>query len=169
MKKVLIISATSFSNHDLSIDIKSILEKHSSDCEVLNLETYDLPLFEAKTYESYKSSIKDSIDEIINKFINSKGLIFCAPEYNGSIPPIVTNFIAWISVTTDYWRDGFKDKFGLIASSSGGEAVKYNIAMKNQLEHLGVVVLPRTINVSSNKPFNNNSAEKILLKFANLL
>ncbi len=169
MKKVLIISATSFSNYDLSIKIQNILEKHSVNCNVLNLETYDLPLFKAETYESQKSVIKDSVDEIVSKLIDSKGLIFCAPEYNGSIPPIITNFIAWISVTTDHWRDGFKDKFGLVASSSGGEAIKYNIAMKNQLEHLGVVVLPRSINVSSNKPFNHTTVEKILLKFANLL
>ena len=57
----------------------------------------------------------------------------------------------------------------LFACGSGGDAVKYIVAMKNQLEHLGVVVLPRTINVSSNKPFNHTTVEKILLKFANLL
>ena len=142
MKKVLIITATSFSNYDLSINMKSILEKHSVDCDILNLETYDLPLFKAGNYENQKDAIKDSLDEIVGKLIISKGLIFSAPEYNGSIPPIVTNFIAWISVTTNHWRDGFKDKFGLVASSSGGEAIKYNVAMKNQLEHLGVIVLP---------------------------
>ena len=169
MKKVLIISATSFSNYDLSINMKSILEKHSVDCDVLNLETYDLPLFKAENYENQKDAIKDSLDEIVGKLISSKGLIFCAPEYNGSIPPIVTNFIAWISVATNHWRDGFKDKFGLVASSSGGEAIKYNIAMKNQLEHLGVIVLPRTINVSSSKTFDHTSVEKKLLKFINLL
>ncbi len=169
MKKVLIISATSFSNYDLSINMKSILEKHSVDCDVLNLETYDLPLFKAENYENQKDAIKDSLDEIVNKLISSKGLIFCAPEYNGSIPPIVTNFIAWISVATNHWRDGFKDKFGLVASSSGGEAIKYNVAMKNQLEHLGVIVLPRTINVSSSNTYDHTSVEKKLLKFINLL
>ena len=169
MKKVLIVSATSFSNYDLSVEIKGILEKHSVDCDIINLEAYDLPLFKAGTYESQKRVVRDNVSEIVDKLILSKGLIFCAPEYNGSIPPIITNFIAWISVATNYWRDGFKDKFGLVASSSGGEAIKYNLAMKNQLEHLGVIVLPRTINVSSNKPFDTTSVEKYLLKFSNLL
>ena len=169
MKQALIISATSFSNYDLSINIKKILENFSVDCEILNLESYDLPLFTAKTYKDDKKKIRQKTSEITEKFINATGIIFCAPEYNGSIPPIITNCIAWISVSTDYWRDSFNNKFGLIASSSGGEAMKYNTAMKNQLEHLGVIVLPRVINISSTKSFNVTSAEKILLKFANLL
>ena len=52
----------------------------------------------------------DTINKLTNAFIESSGLIICAPEYNGSIPPIITNMIAWISVSTDNWRDGFNKK-----------------------------------------------------------
>ena len=169
MKKIFIISATSFSNYDLSSKIKKILDNNDVQCEIINLEDYNLPLFTAKDYKDNKESINNVIDDITKKIISSSGLIFCAPEYNGSIPPIVTNFIAWVSVSTDYWRDAFNNKIGLIASSSGGDAVKYYNAMKSQLEHLGVVVLPRPIIVSSNKSFKGDSAEKILLQLRNLL
>ena len=169
MKEVIIISATSFSNYDLSLKIKNILEKINIKCEIINLEEYDLPLFTANNFKENKNNISLKIDRITKKFIKSSGLIFCSPEYNGSIPPIVTNCIAWISVATDYWRDAFINKIGLIASSSGGDAVKYNTAMKNQLEHLGAIVFPRIINVSSNKSFNPKSTKKILLDFTNLL
>jgi len=169
MNKILIISATSFTNHELSLKIQSLLEKYNADSEIVNLEDYSLPLFTAKDYKENKNNINDIISRLTKKFIKSDGLVFCAPEYNGSIPPIVTNCIAWISVSTDYWRDAFKDKIGLIATSSGGNAAKYCIAMKNQLEHLGVVVMPRTINVTSNESINSPSAEKILLQFSNLL
>ena len=169
MKKISIVSATSFSNYDLSCKIKKIIEKNDFQCEIINLEDYCLPLFIAKNYKDSKESVSDVIDDITKKIIGSSGLIFCAPEYNGSIPPIVTNFIAWVSVSTDYWRDAFNNKIGLIASSSGGDAVRYYNAMKSQLEHLGVVVLPRPIIVSSNKSFKSDSAEKILLQLRNLL
>ena len=169
MKKILIISATSFSNYDLSLKIKELIDKTNVKAEIINLEEYNLPLFTAKTYKENKNNINDMVDDITKKFIRSSGLIFCAPEYNGSIPPIITNCIAWISVSTDYWRDAFKDKIGLIASSSGGEGVKYNISMKNQLEHLGVIIIPRFVSISSNKSFNSKSTEKILLQFTNLL
>ena len=77
--------------------------------------------------------------------------------------------IAWISVSTDYWRDGFNKKISLIASSSGGGGAKYFIAMKNQLEHLGSVVMPRGIQISSSNPLNEESTKKILKHFINLL
>tara|TARA_Y100000590_G_scaffold420634_1_gene523536 strand:+ start:780 stop:1289 length:510 start_codon:yes stop_codon:yes gene_type:complete len=169
MNKIIIISATSFSNYKLSIKIKKIIDNLNVDCEILNLEDYNLPLFTAKKYNENKNNIKIEINELTSKLIESKGIIVCAPEYNGSIPPIITNCISWISISTDYWRDAFTNKIGLIATSSGGDAIKYNIAMKNQLEHLGVVVVPRIIGISSNKKFNSKSSEKILLQFVNLL
>ena len=169
MKKISIISATSFSNYELSSQLKKIIDTIDVECEIVNLEDYNLPLFTAKDYKDNKEKVVNTIDKITKEIVSSSGIIFCAPEYNGSIPPIVTNFIAWVSVSTDYWRDAFNNKIGLIASSSGGDAVKYSNAMKSQLEHLGVVVLPRPIIVSSNKSFKSDLAEKILLQLRNLL
>ena len=41
-------------------------------------------------------------------------------DLEGGSAPILTNAITWISVTTDYWRDAFSNKIGLIATHSGG-------------------------------------------------
>ena len=38
-------------------------------------------------------------------------------------------------------KDAFKDKIGLVCSSSGGPANKYTSAMKNQFEHLGMKII----------------------------
>ena len=111
MKKILIISATSYTNLDLSKNIKLILDELNINSQIINLENYDFPLFTASTFKQEKGS--KEIKEITDQFIESSGLIFCSPEYNGSIPPIVTNLIAWISVSTDYWKDGFKNKICL--------------------------------------------------------
>ena len=46
MKKLLIISATPFSNLDLSEEIKGYLEKKPNlSCEIISLEDLNLPLF----------------------------------------------------------------------------------------------------------------------------
>ena len=126
MHKILIVSATSGSNLRLAKRLEKSLDIEK---EIVNLEDFIMPLYTPKVGKVNDEKIKD----LCSKFSQSNGLIFCAPEYNGSIPPIITNAIAWMSVSTDYWRDAFNNKIGLIASSSGGPAIKYQIAMKNQL------------------------------------
>jgi len=111
--------------------------------------------------EKYATVIKTITDEIVQ----ANGLIICAPEYNGGTPPILTNAISWISVTTDYWRDAFNDKIAIIATNSGGPAVKFNISLKNQLEHLGMIVMPQYISVTSNNPLNDEVAGKKIKQF----
>jgi len=168
MKKILILSATGNTNYTLAKNILKIINDKTN-VELKNLEEFNLPIFYSSTYEKNKVKYFNEIELLTKMMTNADGLIFCSPEYNGSIPPIVTNAIAWISVTTDYWRDGFNNKVGLIATSSGGNASKLVIALKNQLEHLGMVVMPRSINVSSNSKFNLESAEKILAQFIKLI
>ena len=168
-KKVIVISATPFSNLDLANDISKILTELNAEYEILNVEDYDLPLFKSSNYEKIKDSIASDIDEISKKIIDSHGIIMCAPEYNGSIPPILTNMIAWVSVTSKHWRDVFNQKISLVASSSGGGGSNYHNSMKIQLEHLGSVVMHRGILVSSSNPLNIDSAKKILKQFIKLL
>ena len=137
--------------------------------KIVNLENFDIPLFMASDYNKYKDDIGTKINDIVKELLNSDGIIVCAPEYNGCIPPIVTNMISWISVSTKNWRDGFINKVSLVASNSGGSANKFNIAMKNQLEHLGSVVFPRFVCVNDENPLKENSVRKILKDFINLL
>lgn len=169
MKKILIISATSGKNYSLAKNINSIINEQKLLVEIENLEEYNIPLFYASNYNDAKSSVSQKISVLVKKLIDADGIIFCAPEYNGSIPPIVVNMISWISVSTPNWRDGFVNKISLVASNSGGSAVKYNTAMKNQLEHLGSVVYPRFICVNDKDTFNFDSVKKILKDFINLL
>ena len=169
MKKITIISATSGQNYILSKSIKSLLKDKNLHVELEDLEKYDIPLFTASNYSDIKLNVGKKILSLVNKLVDCDGIIICAPEYNGCVPPIVVNMISWISVSTPNWRDGFINKISLIASNSGGAAIKYNIAMKNQLEHLGSVVYPRFICVNDNNPLDAVSVKKILKDFINLL
>ena len=165
-KKILIISATSRNNLDLSKQIYNITTSINSNSELINIEEYDIPLY---TPIKQKMGTPQSVKELIPKFIDTSGFIICAPEYNGSIPPVLTNLIAWISVSTDKWREVFNGKKALIGTHSGGGGNNFLQSMKIQLGHLGSIVLPRTIVVNSYTKFNENSTKDKIQQLNNLL
>ena len=123
MKKLLIVSATPFSNFDLSEQIKVYLEKKSDlSCQIISLEDLNLPLFtpslEVKIKE--QNNFPKEITEIKSMLVSADATIWCSPEYNGGVSPIITNTIAWVSRIGDDWKEGFDGKKTLICSSSGG-------------------------------------------------
>ena len=167
MKNILIVSATLNNNYKLAKQLKKLIDQQAN-VTVISLEDYDLPVYTEKVFDKYIKSNQNTIEKLTKYFINNQGIIICAPEYNGSTPPIVNNAIAWISTTTKYWRDAFNDKIVLIATNSGGPGTKYITIMKLQMEHLGCVVMPRSISANKSNPLNIESAKKILKKFIDL-
>ena len=116
------------SNLELSKDIKKFFDnKEDVNCSIISLEQFDLPLYRPELEEKFKnqSHFPDDIEKVKDFLISSDALIWCSPEYNGGISPILTNVIAWISRATDDWRDGFKDKHSLVCSSSGGNGTNF--------------------------------------------
>tara|TARA_B100001113_G_scaffold223547_1_gene183522 strand:- start:157 stop:645 length:489 start_codon:yes stop_codon:yes gene_type:complete len=162
MNRVLIISATTGNNLTLAKKIGDLFNLKN---DIITLEDFIMPLYIPNIQNSNNSSIK----KLSNKFIKSDGLVFCAPEYNGGSPPILTNTITWLSVTTSNWRDLFFNKKALIATHSGGGGSRFLSTFRVQLEHLGVIVYPRTIKVNRKKEFNNKSASDIITSFVKLL
>ena len=167
MKNILIVSATLKSNYKLAKQLKTLIDKEAN-ATVISLENYDLPVYTEKAFDKYIKSNQNTIKKLTKHFINNQGIIICAPEYNGSTPPIVNNAIAWISTTTKYWRDAFNNKIALIATNSGGPGTKYITIMKLQMEHLGCIVMPRSISANESNPLNIESTKKILKKFIDL-
>ena len=168
MKNILIISATLKNNYKLAKQLKTLIDKEAN-VTIISLENYDLPIYTDNTFDKHIKSYQRTIEELTKYFIDNQGIIICAPEYNGSTPPIVNNAIAWISTTTKYWRDAFNNKIALIATSSGGAGTKYITIMKLQMEHLGCVVMPRSISANESNPLNIESTKKILKKFIDLM
>ena len=162
MSKILIISATKGNNLSLA---KKIGNYVSIDNKIISLENFEMPLYVPKT-EIIKTDTINSLSEL---FIKSKGFIFCAPEYNGGSPPILTNAITWLSVSTDNWRSTFVNKKAIIATHSGGAGFKFLTSFRSQLEHLGTIVYPRNIVVNKDKKFSGNSVKDILNEFEKLI
>jgi len=162
MSNVLIISATMGTNYILAKNIKTMLSIKN---EVISLQNYSMPIY----LPNLKKIDKAPICELSQKFKQANGLIFCAPEYNGGSPPILTNIITWLSVSTDNFRELFYNKRALIGTHSGGAGARFLSTFRIQLEHLGVIVFPRTIMVNSSKPFNEKSVKTILDDFIKIL
>jgi len=169
MKKILIVSATRKTNYELAKDFKKILSDLGIEATVISLEDYILPLYTDQVYKDEKEQYFDTIESLTKQFMNHKGLIICGPEYNGSTPPIITNAIAWISVSTDYWKDAFNNKVSLVASYSGGPGKKFISTMKLQLEHLGALVMNESISVNDKSPLKEKLVKKILKQLINLI
>ena len=168
MKKLLIISATPFSNLDLSEEIKVYLEKKPNlSCEIISLEDLNLPLFtpSLEIEIKKKNNFPKEITEVKSMLVSSDAIIWCSPEYNGGISPILTNVIAWISRTTNDWKEGFKDKHSLICTSSGGNGLNFIKGFSLQLSYLGSIVMDESIVKTKKKDLDSKEFEDILSKF----
>ena len=164
-KKILLVSATRGKNYELAQDLKEIIDNTTSiDTAVINLESYGLAL-----YMPDIETKNETASALSAEFENADGFVFCAPEYNGGLPPILTNAFTWISVTTANWRDGFKDKYAVIATRSAGSGQRFLIAFRSQLEYMGTLVMPKTIVVTNGQSLNRKSAERTLQHLIHLL
>ena len=166
MAKLLIISATSRNNLILAKNIKKICNEINFNTDLINLEEYNIPLY---TPIEQKKSIPELINPIMKKFIEATGFIICAPEYNGSMPPVLTNIISWLSIMDENWRLVFNGKVGLLATHSGGGGNNLLQSLKIQLNHLGVIVLPRAIVVNNKINFDVTSSKEKIKKLINLI
>ena len=169
MKKILILSSTLNSNLEMSNKIKDFLDtKDNIISEVISLEQFNLPLYTPSLEEEFKSrdSFPDSIEKAKNALIDSQAIIWCSPEYNGGISPIVTNTIAWISRATEDWREAFNKKNVLICSSSGGNGKNFLKGFKIQLDYLGSMVTDGFIKTKK-KDVEKEFFNKVLSDFYN--
>ena len=169
MKNILIVSSTLKNNYKLAQELEKLLKDSNVKTTLISLENYILPLYTDKIFEKKKNDYKNTVEELTKLFVNNKGLIICGPEYNGSTPPILNNAIAWISVSTDYWKDAFNNKIVLIATASGGPGTKFISTIKLQLEHLGCTVMPQSISANKSKPLEQEPTKKNLNKFISLI
>ena len=172
MKNILIISSTKNSNLELSKDIKDFLDKEKKfKSEIINLEDFELPLFTPTIEKNFieNSELPPNVNKIKDKLINSYAMIWCSPEYNGGIAPIVTNTISWISRVTDNWKEAFQDKTMLVCTSSGGNGKNFISGFNTQLEYLGAKPFEDSIISTKKRKIDQNEFNRILHFFCDRL
>lgn len=162
-----IICASTGENLKLAKRVQELLSDTKTKNTLIILEEFNLPLYTSKIEESL--GVPDEAIELAEQLKNGNGVILIAPEYNGSIPPILNNAIAWVSRTEADWRSAFNEKFALVMSHSGGGGMKVINAMKQQLEHLGCNTFARTFTSNSSKEINEKALKKALNIFSQVI
>jgi len=146
--------------------IQEQLKELDKESEVINVVEMGLPMYDS--YKEEHDGIPNSVNDLSIKMQNADGYIMVAPEYNYSIPPVLTNVIAWVSRIGDDFRKLFAGKFIQLATHSGGGGNDLMNAMRIQFTKLGSLVMPREIITNYGKPFSKESSKRILEQFISL-
>jgi NAD(P)H-dependent FMN reductase len=160
---LLIITASNGKNLELAQHLASLAAPMNCAAQVLDLTELDLPLY---TPQGHAQGTPPAVEDLAAKFRTADTFFFCAPEYNGSIPPTLTNAVAWLSVSTDDFRDLFNAKPAAIATHSGGGGSKLLVALRLMLSHLGCNVIGRELLTNPKRPLHDEGALAILEQLA---
>jgi len=156
----LIIVASIEQNMKLAHSIQEQLGSLDQSSKIIDIVALDLPMYTSKRED--EDGIPEAISSLVEEMKAAKAYIFVAPEYNYSIPPTLTNFIAWVSRVGDDFRVLFSEKAILNTTFSGGGGADVLNAMRVQFTKLGAMVMPREILVNYAKPLNAQSLQKTL-------
>ena len=160
MSDVLIFAASDNNNLKLSKAVGEIAKSKGYSSEVIDLSTLGLPLYTNATAK--ENDTPKAVLDIIAKMAATKAMAIFTPEYNGGLPPVLTNFIAWISRSDDKnWRQSFNGKKFIIGTHSGSGGLHALMALRTQLSYLGGVVMGRQIHTHFKKELNPSSVEAI--------
>lgn len=159
MKKVLIVAGSNNKNLELAGEFNRTLSARGVETQVLDLVSLNLPLYtpiaEAQGIPSEVLEYKKLIGEV-------SGFVFVVPEYNGGLPPVVTNFIAWISRSGDQnWRGAFNGKPAGLASFSGGGGIQALVSLRTQLSYIGMNTIGRQVVATYRQELNMEDVEGV--------
>lgn len=162
---LLICTASSGHNRALAQRLGAFASEMGITTSLLDLTTTDLPMY---TPAREEQGVPDELGPVEALFRNATAILMVAPEYNGSMPPVLNNVIAWLSVATDDFRELFTLKPVGLATHSGGGGQKVLVAMRLQFSHLGSTVLGRELLTTKAKPLNEQSARAVLSQLSRL-
>jgi chromate reductase, NAD(P)H dehydrogenase (quinone) len=157
---ILYLSASTGKNLELANTLAEVGGTFGGEHEVINLVAENLPLY---CVEAEKDGIPEQAKILTQKLSDANAFVFIAPEYNGGVPPVLSNAIAWISRSGgDDWRAAFSEKMAAVATHSGGGGAKVLSVMRSQLEHLGTNVIARQLLTHYQKALNPDSAKAVI-------
>ena len=162
---VLVIAASNGQNLQLAERFAAAAREHHLSAEVLDLTAIDLPLF---TPRAQANGTPDALPDLQARLVAAPRWVICAPEYNGSIPPVLTNAIAWLSVQGEDFRALFNGRPVAIATHSGGGGHTLLTALRLQLAHLGAHVVGRQLVSNSSHPAKDDTISDLISRLHQL-
>ena len=156
---VLVLAASNGENLKLAERFADEARKLGSSAEVLDLTLLDLPLYRPK---AEKNGNPADLARLQERLMAAPHWVICAPEYNGSIPPVFSNAVAWLSVQGDDFRALFNGRPIAMATFSGGGGMELLLSLRIQLTHLGAQVVGRQLLSNYAKPAKDESIHDLL-------
>ncbi len=163
---LLVISASNGENLKLAERFAAAGRVRGMEAEVLDLTSLSLPLFNPRTQAAI--GVPEEVGGLSERLEASPRWVICTPEYNGSIPPVLTSAIAWLSVQGEGFRSLFNGRPIAIATHSGGPGVQVMAVLRLQLAHLGAHVVGRQLTSNRNNPAKDSSIDDIVLRLQHM-
>ena len=160
MPKVLMITATGGTNHELATKFATKAEDLGYDSDIVDLSEIDFPMFTVG--RSKELETVPGMSELKQKMGDADSWIVIAPEYNGSMPPTLNNAVAWLSTEWNDFRALFNRRKVGLATHSGGGGAHVIMAMRQMFSFLGCIVIGRNCIANKNKDANPETVEDML-------
>jgi len=158
---LLVIAASNGANLQLAERFADAALQQGHSAAVLDLTAIELPLFTAR---AQAAGTPAALPALQAQLLAAPRWVICAPEYNGSIPPVLTSAIAWLSVQGDDFRALFNGRPVAIATHSGGGGHTAMAALRLQLAHLGAHVVGRQLVSNSSHPAKDDSIADLITR-----
>ena len=162
---VLVIAASNGANLQLAERFAAAARQQGQGAAVLDLTAIALPLF---TPRAQAAGTPAELAGLQAQLAAAPRWVICAPEYNGSIPPVLTSAIAWLSVQGDDFRALFNGRPVAIATHSGGGGHAVLTALRLQLAHLGAHVVGRQLVSNSAHPAKDDTIADLISRLHHL-
>ena len=160
MGRLVALYASTGKNAGLAKSCVELALELGHEADIVDICGLDFPLYTPEA-EAANEQIH-GLMELMGTLSASDGWIVCAPEYNGSMPPVLNNMIAWLSRQGDDFRKLFRFRRVALATVSGGGGQTCITAMRLQFAHLGCTALGRTLIINKHRPKNQASIQEII-------
>ena len=156
---LIVLTASNGENRKLAERFVQAAAAQNASAELIDLTQLNLPLFTTRVQAAGAGPDLATLHDQLHR---TPRWVICTPEYNGSIPPSLTNAIAWLSVTDDDFRSLFNGRPIAMATFSGGGGMELLVSLRIQLTHLGAQVVGRQLLSNHAKPAQDDSISDLV-------
>ncbi len=160
MKNIGILVASVNKNMELAHNIQEVVTALGHKSDIISFVALDLPMYTSIIED--EKGIPSEVHDLAKHLQTFDALIVVSPEYNGSMPPVLNNAIAWVSRVGDDFRAIFNQKFVALATHSGGGGMRGNDAVRAMFSYIGANVLSREIINNYSKPYKKETVISIV-------
>jgi NAD(P)H-dependent FMN reductase len=123
--------------------------KEGAEVDVIDFKEFPFPLYDGDL--EAQGGVPEVVVAAKKHFLACDGILIASPEYNGSIPGVLKNFIDWISRTAPGEEPlqclDTKTVSLLSASPGGFGGMRGLMALRHTLTSVGCLVLPEQFSV----------------------